>query len=164
MIFTSPEKLLIGQRRARVVALRVEGKSLESIAETIRQEFELPHYCRQRSHDDLLAALSKSNRLTATEVSAYRRIEELRLDYMWSKLLTGMAQGDEKSITAGVRVCRAKSQLMGLDAGTESIVENSVKQELNSVLDQLQASFDAETYSRILTLIAGMSDPIEQDD
>lgn len=164
-IFSSPEKLLIANRRRRVVEMRRDGMNLESIADTIRSEFELPNYCRQRSHDDLMAALSKNNRLTASEIVAYRKVEELRLDFMWSKLLFGMSQGDEKAITAGIKLCRAKSQLMDLDAGTQTIVENSVRQELTSVLDQLQSSFDAPTYELILGVIARKNDDdLEESD
>ena len=164
MDISSPEKLIIANRRRRVVEMRRDGLSLEAIADVIRSEFESPSYCKQRSHDDLMAALSKSNKLTATEIVAYRKIEELRLDFMWSKLVPAMSQGEVKAIDSGVKLCRAKSQLLGLDAATQTIVENSVKQELNSVLDQLQVSFDAPTYRLILGVIAGRDEGFEESE
>jgi hypothetical protein len=163
-MFSSPSKLLIASRRSRVVELRVQGHSLDSIADTIRSEFGLEHYSRQRSHEDLMRSLKTVGRMTAREVCAYRRIEEMRLDFMWTRLLPAMREGDEKSITAGIKLCRAKSQLMGLDAGTQTIVENSVKQELNSVLNQLQNSFDPKTYEVILGVIARSGDDNDDDD
>jgi hypothetical protein len=160
MDISSPEKLIIANRRRRLVELRVSGQTLESAASVISVEFELPNYNRSRAHEDFIASLSKSNKLTTTEVNAYRKLEELRLDFMWSKLLPAMESCDVKAIDTGVKLCRAKSQLLGLDAAMQNIVENSVKQELTSVLDQLQKAFDAPTYQSILNVIAGKTEDL----
>lgn len=98
-------------------------------------------------------------------IIANRRLEEMRLDFMWEKLLPAMKDCDVKAIDTSVKLCRAKSQLLGLDATTQTIVENSVRQELTSVIDdKFEASFNSETFNRILTVIAGMTDSTEDDD
>ena len=155
MDISSPEKLIIANRRRRVVELRRDGLSLEAIADVIRSEYNAPNYCKQRSHSDLIAALAGSNKLTANELVAYREIEKLRLDYMWSKLLPGIESCDQKSIDTGIKLCRAKSQLLGLDSSVSAVVENSVSAELNSVLDQIEKAFDAPTFHKILETISG---------
>jgi hypothetical protein len=164
MDISSPEKLLIANRRRRVVELRRDGMSLESIADTIRSEFELPNYCKQRSHDDVLAALSGANKLTATEVAAYRKIEEMRLDYMFSKLLPGIEASDVKSIDAGVKVCHRKARLLGLDAATQAMVEDTVQEELNAVLDGLQRNLSPQTYEKVLEILSGRTDILKAED
>ena len=52
MDISSPEKLIIANRRRRIVEIRRDGSSLESIADTIRSEFELPnnHGIRSTRH------------------------------------------------------------------------------------------------------------------
>ena len=165
MDISSPEKLIIANRRRRVVELRVSGQTLESAASVISVEFELPNYNRSRAHEDFIAALAKVNKLTSTEINAHRKIEEMRLDFMWSKLLPAIVDGEVKAIDTGTKLCRAKSQLLGLDAATQNVIKNSVKEELISVLDQLQMNLDAQTYDRVLQIIAGRADePDDQDE
>ena len=135
--------------------LRVSGQTLESAASIISREFELPNYNRSRAHEDCIAALANANKLTATEINAHRKIEEMRLDFMWSKLLPAIVNGEVKAIDTGAKLCRARSQLLGLDAAMQNIVENSVTEELNSVLDRLQMALDAKTYDRVLQIISG---------
>jgi len=146
----------------------VEGRTLDSIADVISDEYSLPNYNKSRAHKDFLVTLANSNKLTNTEVNAYRRLEELRLDLLWSKLLPSVKAGDLKAIEVGCKLSRAKSQLMGLDASNETIVLNSIAAELNSVLDDLQKTFDAPTYQKILLSISGRNrDPdvdIDEDD
>ena len=79
----------------------------------------------------------------------------MRLDFMWSKLLPAIVNGEVKAIDTGAKLCRAKSQLLGLDAAIQNIVENSVNEEIIAVLDFLQMSLDAKTYDRILHIISG---------
>ena len=113
----------------------------------------------------MTAALAKVNKLTSTEINAHRQIEEMRLDFMWSKLLPAIKDGDVKAIDTGAKLCRAKSQLLGLDAAMQTVVKNSVKEELISVLDQLQINLDAQTYDRILQIISGRVEaPDDQDE
>ena len=155
MNISSPEKLIIANRRRRVVELRVSGQTLESAASIISSEFELPNYNRSRAHEDCIAALANANKLTSTEIDAHRKIEEMRLDFMWLKLLPAIINGEVKAIDTGAKLCRARSQLLGLDAAMQNIVENSVKEEINAVLDQLQMALDAKTYNRVLQIISG---------
>jgi hypothetical protein len=169
MNISSPEKLLIANRRRRVVELRRDGMSLEVIADTIRSEFESPNYCKQRSHDDLVAALSGANKLTADEVNVYRRIEELRLDFMWERLVPGIEAACVKSIEAGIKLCHRKSKLMGIDAVNQAIVEDTVQKELNSALDQLQNNLSPQHYQKVLEVLSGRTDilklgDLEEDD
>ena len=165
MDISSPEKLIIANRRRRVVELRVSGQTLESAASVISSEFELPNYNRSRAHEDMTAALAKVNKLTSTEINAHRHIEEMRLDFMWSKLLPAIKDGDVRAIDTGAKLCRAKSQLLGLDAAMRTVVDNSVKEELISVLDLLQMNLDAQTYDRILQIISGRVEaPDDQDE
>ena len=165
MDISSPEKLIIANRRRRVVELRVSGQTLESAASVISSEFELPNYNRSRAHEDFVAALANANKLTSTEIDAHRKVEEMRLDFMWSKLLPAIKDGDIKAIDTGAKLCRAKSQLLGLDAAVQTVVDNSVKQELTSAMDLLQMNLDAQTYDRVLQIIAGrVEEPDDQDE
>ncbi len=164
MDISSPEKLLIANRRRRVVELRRDGMSLEAIADTIRSEFESPNYCKQRSHDDLVSALSSANKLTADEVNVYRRIEELRLDFMWEKVLPGIEDGDTKAIDCGIKIAHCKSKLLGLNAATQTIVDSTVRMELNSVLDQLQANLSPQNYEQVLHIIAGRTEILKVEE
>ena len=165
MDISSPEKLIIANRRRRVVELRVSGQTLESAASVISVEFELPNYNRSRAHEDFVAALANANKLTSTEIDAHRKVEEMRLDFMWSKLLPAIKDGDIKAIDTGAKLCRAKSQLLGLDAAVQTVVDNSVKQELTSAMDLLQMNLDAQTYDRVLQIIAGrVEEPDDQDE
>ncbi len=75
MDLSSPDKLIIGERRRRLVDLRVSGETLEAAASVISAEFNLPNYNRSRAHEDFMAALSKSQKLTADEICAYRKLE-----------------------------------------------------------------------------------------
>lgn len=163
MDLSSPEKLLISSRRNRVVQMRVEGKTLEAIAEVVSEEYGLPRYNKSRAYEDFTAALSKNNRLSLTEISAYRKLEEMRLDYLWTKLKPALEGGHPQAIDSGVKLCRAKSQLLGLDANKEAVIENSVEAELNSFLDQLKMSMDEPTYTKILQVIAGRTGEIGQE-
>ena len=53
----------------------------------------------------------------------------------------------------------------GLDAAVKTVVDNTLKEELNSLLDLLQASLDAKTYDRVLQIAAGRVDkPDDQDE
>ena len=165
MDISSPEKLIIANRRRRVVELRVSGQTLESAASVISVEFELPNYNRSRAHEDFTAALANVNKLTSTEINAHRKIEEMRLDFMWSKLVPAIKDGDVKAIDTGAKLCRAKSQLLGLDAAVQTVVDNSVKQELTSAMDLLQMNLDAQAYDRVLQIIAGRVEaPDDQDE
>jgi hypothetical protein len=164
MDISSPEKLLIANRRRRVVELRRDGMSLEAIADTIRGEFEAPNYCKQRSHDDLLAALSGANKLTADEVNVYRRIEEMRLDFMWERLVPGIEAACVKSIEAGIKLCHRKSKLMGIDAVNQAIVEDTVQKELNLALDQLQIYLSPDTYQNVLEVLSRRADRLKLED
>jgi hypothetical protein len=163
-MISSPEKLIIANRRRRVVELRRDGMSLEAIADTIRSEFESPNYCKQRSHDDLVAALSGANKLTADEVSVFRRIEELRLDYMWEKLVPGIEATCVKSIEAGIKIVHLKAKLLGLNSSTAAVVESTVQMELNSVLDLLQSNLSPQNYEKVLHVIAGRTDILKAED
>ena len=140
MDISSPEKLIIANRRRRLVELRVSGQTLEAAASVISREFELPNYNRSRAHEDFVAVAANTNKLTLTEIQAHRKIEELRLDFMYAELLPPIKEGDVKAIDTGIKLSRARSQLLGLDAAKQSVVEDSVKAELTGVLDLLRGS------------------------
>ena len=164
MDISSPEKLLIANRRRRLVELRVQGFTLEGCAEVISGEYELPNYTRSRAHDDFKAVLGQSNRLTSVEVAAHRKIEEMRLDLMFSKLLPAIKQGDIKAIEAGIKCSKAKAQLLGLDSAAALVIENSVALELNAVLNDLEQALSPESYAKILTVIATKTNSDDSDD
>lgn len=154
MDISSPEKLLIENRRCRVVELRSDGMTLKAIAETIRSEFKLPNYSKQRAHDDFLAALSDAKKLTDTKIAAYREIEEMRLDIMLSKLWPGIEASDIKSINAAVKVCNRRAHLLGLNATIQTVAEDKTKAELNAVVDKLEEHLSPKTYEQVLEIIS----------
>lgn len=155
MDISSPEKLLIANRRRKVIELRRDGMTHEAIAAAIREQFNLPNYSRQRSHEDMMAAIGEVKTLTAEEVDAHRAIEELRLDFMWRNLLPAIGEGDRASIDVGIKLCRARAQLLGLDSQIRKVVDATVDTELRTMLESLQVHLTAVEYRKVLEAVAG---------
>lgn len=164
MDLSSPDKLIIGERRRRLVDLRVSGETLEAAASIISEEFHLPNYNRSRAHEDFMAALAKSNKLTADEICAYRKLEENRLDFMFARLLPGIQASDVKSIEAGIKICHRKARLLGLDMANQAIVESTVDRELNQALNELQNNLRPDEYRQVLEVLSRRTDPLKLGD
>jgi len=99
------DQTYVNERRAQVLEMRLQGYSINKIAETLGIS----------TH---LAAAHVANAMDALVVenaTQLRQLELERLDRMLTTLEGGIEMGDPKAITAAIRISERRAKLLGLD-------------------------------------------------
>lgn len=108
---TTPAAVQVVERQAEAVKLRVEGKTLQEIAD------QLGYSDPSGAHRAIAAALAKT---LATPADEFRALELERLEALWKGLWRFAQAGDEKAVSAALKVMQRRAKLMGLDARPEA--------------------------------------------
>lgn len=115
------KNVAIEQRRARVLELRVSGLSLTQIAEVIKNDYGefVGVYGKNSVHDDLMAILNRSVKMSDELGRAYRELELEKLDGLWMAMYSKALQGNEKAAMVCLRIIERRSKFLGLDAPSQ---------------------------------------------
>lgn len=136
---TSAEEIVKTQRIADILALRMQGWSLDAIGDA--QE---PPISAQRVHQIITEYLSKQPSESAEHV---RHMETRRLDEMQIKLMENAIKGDLLAVDRVLAIQVRRASLLGLNCATK--VESTGKdggpiEHRVAALNDAAASFDAK--------------------
>src|SRR5262245_6416294 len=106
---TSPRRLLAAQRRAEIVRLRVEGRTLQAIADEIGLS-------RSAVHESLTNELKKLADRSQEAAAAYRELTLARLEALFAAVWPKVQDGHVPSVNAAVSILDRQAKLLGLDA------------------------------------------------
>ncbi len=151
---TSAQKITIAQRRAKAMAMRKTGATMEAIAAALSQKMDLKNYNRSRVFEDIDASLKELNQSCTHDTAEYRRQEEERLDDYLFRLAEKIKIGDVNAIDKAIKISESRRKLLGLDAPIQVQVEDIVSAELQALIDGLETLLPGETYSQVLNAIS----------
>ena len=157
----------VQERRTMVLNLRKKGVPSDPIARIIReQNLASQNYGPKEVSKDFSDAIKVYQSQGREAVRDLQTLENLRLDFMWSRLDAQIASGSPSAILAGAAVIRLRIGLYGLNEDFQTSVDEQVKCELSGVLDLLQSELSGEAYNDVLMAISGrnkvdVSDRIE---
>src|SRR5262245_34850770 len=131
---TSPRRVLAAQRRAEIVRLRVEGRTLQAIADEIGLS-------RSAVHESLTNELKKLADRSQEEAAVYRELTLARLEALFAALWPQAQAGHVPSVNAAVSILDRQAKLLGLDAPsrheTKLTVERMTDAELIAEAERL---------------------------
>lgn len=114
--------LKIADRRSQAAALRVEGLSYAEIARVMRKTMKgkiPPGYSEETARMDVDTYLDTIQQQNVSQVSRWRKLEALRMDWMTTKLVELINKG-HVSVVTGIdlllKVSTRRAKLLGLDA------------------------------------------------
>ena len=106
---TSQNSIMLAERRARMLRMRLDGFLLEDIAEA--EACSTATACREVQR--ALADLAEQNRTAAAEL---RAVQTERLERMYRGLRPGIDKGSPAAVQSGIKVVERLAKLWGIDA------------------------------------------------
>lgn len=137
---TSAEKIATQLRRNFVMQLRIAGLPFSAIVKkvydyAIKEGFRLPkNYDELQACQDVLRELEKLERLNEPLRKRLLYLELERLDQLQAAIYPDAIKGNEKKITAVLKIMDRRAKYMGLDAPEK----NEVHGDITVYLEQLQ--------------------------
>jgi len=123
----APNSAELAERRERVYAMRLTGKSLGFIAQA-------EGVSKTTVFNDIEAVIKAKTEVPAQQV---REMELDRLDLLLDKLMPRVEQGDVQAIQTALKVMDRRAKFLGLDAPTKQDVTVHQPDPMGTVLGEL---------------------------
>lgn len=133
------------ERRAKVLQYVVAGATVRQIADKLGVSV-------GTVTADKKAALEELHEQEQMAAKEYRDLEARRLDAMFFALWPTAKEGIPGAVQLVMQIHERKARLFGYDAIPK--IEVEVSRSMDVLLEKLEASLDAETFSRVLAVIA----------
>jgi hypothetical protein len=105
----SPKHALMATQAERALALRVEGKTLQAIADEL-------DVSKTTAHNIVVGALNEVRATNKELAQLHLQLELERCDQLQAALAEKIAKGDVRAVEASIKVMDRRAKLLGLDA------------------------------------------------
>jgi hypothetical protein len=161
---TSPRQLEINRRKELALELRVQGLTLQEIADRISKEFNAPKYDRTRANEDITRLLGSRRIIFENRIG---RLISIQLTQLESEAQQAFDQAKTtedllNAVALTIKIQDKARRIKLLDPSSKRFIENKVNAELAYITDRLGELLPPDQHRDLLGALATIQTELAQ--